>query len=51
MREEEEAPSPSAQEEMFCLGFLLDFCVCRGKISQHFGEIAQCHGVGPRHKK
>jgi len=50
MREEEEAPSLSAQEETLCLGFLLALCVCRGDISQHTTKIAWCHGGGPRFK-
>lgn len=42
MREEEEAPSLSLQEGMFCLGFLLALCVCRDDISQHIAEIQDC---------
>lgn len=51
MREEEEAPSLSTQEEMLCLGFLLALCVCRGDISQHPTKIAWCHGGGLGFKK
>lgn len=51
MREEEEAPSLSTQEEMRCLGFLWALCVCRGDISQDAAKIAWRHEGGPGFKK